>query len=237
MAPKKDPAQLSTNPRTVRERERRQKKTGFDEKYLKAQRADAAAIDYAKKKLKLSSEWLAANSEDQARQLAECAKKTTEERYVLWQSYGSLYILIVHSIRQKKHASTLQQDPNDIVQWDDPSELSDSDNNSFEEDEDENAEVIRDDQIESLAPQLQQIKQHQAKTLQKVIIDATRKFWKSTQANLRFKCDKLSTTILEDKLLSLLPSNEQMVCLLYYGSPYGSTNYYLDYSSRVGVYY
>ena len=80
MAPKKDPSQLSTNPKTVRELQRRQNKTGFAAEIMKAKRNDDAAILYAKKQLKLTPAWINATPEDQVQQLTDCTKTVTTNR-------------------------------------------------------------------------------------------------------------------------------------------------------------
>ena len=70
---RKSPEERSKVLNTVRELQRRYNKTGFAAKLEAAKRADNAAFDYAKKKLRATNTWKNASPDEQTSMLA--AKK------------------------------------------------------------------------------------------------------------------------------------------------------------------
>lgn len=73
-APRKNPSALSTNPNTVKERNRRNAKTGFDATIEKAKHANANGFSYAKKKLIQSPSYLNAQNDDKRTAMIENLK-------------------------------------------------------------------------------------------------------------------------------------------------------------------
>ncbi len=88
----RDTAMLSTNPHTQRERERRAKKSGLDKRIDNAKRADSAAWDYAKKKLKATAKYINASEQEQEDLLKSKKEELMQQRLV---SSSILVVIII----------------------------------------------------------------------------------------------------------------------------------------------
>jgi hypothetical protein len=81
MAPKrKATEELSTNPHTVKARNRQVGMTESELKIDKAKKADTAAVTYAVSKLKLSAAWQSANLQEQSQLKQDCIDRVVHKR-------------------------------------------------------------------------------------------------------------------------------------------------------------
>jgi hypothetical protein len=77
---RKAPETLSTNPHTVKARNRQVGMTATDLQLDKAKKADSAAVTYALGKLRASAEWQSANESTQDQLKRNCISQVVQKR-------------------------------------------------------------------------------------------------------------------------------------------------------------
>ncbi|KAF2416186.1 hypothetical protein EJ08DRAFT_654784 [Tothia fuscella] len=183
MAPnKKDPSVLSNNPNTVRERERRAGKFGYDQALLNAKRADQSAIDYAKKKCKETPEYQSADEVKRTRKLDEIKDKIIRDRK-----------------RTGRHHSCLVQDEEEEfhfphegkVQEELDHNIEDSDMAEEVLDDEEGSDAVVDDNLYS---KIQTVVSSSRSRLQSILRVREKQSWIYAATTLLAKVEKLKTS-------------------------------------------